>query len=46
MIELSTENKDIRVISGYGPQEIWEEDRRLPYFIALKTEIEKAELAG
>ena len=46
VIELSTENKDIRVISGYGPQEIWEEDRRLPYFIALKTEIEKAELAG
>ena len=41
-----TENGAVRVISGYGPQENWEEERRLPFFIALETEVEKAELAG
>ena len=29
-----------------GPQENLEEDKRLPFFIALETEVEKAELAG
>ena len=34
------------MISGYGPQENWEEGKRLPFFIELETEVEKAELAG
>ena len=46
VVELITEEKEIRIISGYGPQEIWDEEKRLPFFIALETEIEKAELAG
>ena len=46
VVELMTEDKDIRIISGYGPQEIWDEEKRLPFFLALETEIEKAELAG
>ena len=46
VVEVSTEEKCIRVISGYGPQENLEEDKRLPFFIALETEIERAELAG
>ena len=46
VVEVDTEDKSIRVISGYGPQENWQEDKRLPFFIALETEIEKAELAG
>ena len=34
------------MISGYGPQESWAEEKRLPFFIALETEIEKAEMGG
>ena len=37
VVEVDTEDKSIRVISGYGPQENWEEDKRLPFFIALET---------
>ena len=33
-------------MSGYGPQESWKEDERLPFFIALESEIAKAELSG
>ena len=46
IVEINTQERNIRVISGYGPQENWEEDKRLPFYIALETEIEKAELAG
>ena len=46
VVEVSTKEKSIRVISGYGPQENLDEEKRLPFFIALETEIEKAELAG
>ena len=46
VIKISTIEKCIGIISGYGPQENWDEDKRLPFFIALETEIEKAELAG
>ena len=46
VVEIKTVEESIRVISGYGPQENWEEERRLPFFIALETEIEKATLAG
>ena len=46
VVEIETKEKAIRIISGYGPQENWEEEKRLPFFLALETEIEKAELAG
>ena len=46
VVEIDTKEENIRVISGYGPQENWEEERRLPFFIALEIEIEKATLAG
>ena len=46
VVEITTEEQNIRVISGYGPQENWEENKRLPLFIALETEVEKAELSG
>ena len=39
-------DRTIRVISGYGPQENWPEDKRRPFFVALETEVEKANLAG
>ena len=46
VVEITTEDQNIRIITGYGPQENWEEPKRLPFFIALETEVEKAELAG
>ena len=46
VVEINTEDLEIRVISGYGPQENLAIEKRLPFFIALETEIEKAELAG
>ena len=46
VVEINTEDLEIRVISGYGPQENLAKEKRLPFFIALETEIEKAELAG
>ena len=46
VVEVKTKEKDIRLISGYGPQENWDEEKRMPFFLALETEVEKAELAG
>ena len=46
VVEVETEDNKIRIISGYGPQENWDEDDRIPFFLALEVEIEKAELAG
>ena len=33
-------------MTGVGPQENWEEDKRTPFFIALETEIVKAHMSG
>ena len=46
VVEVELKDRSIRIISGYGPQENWEEEKRIPFFLALETEIEKAELAG
>ena len=46
VVEVETKNKQIRVMTGCGPQENWDEEKRMPFFIALETEIVKAELAG
>ena len=46
VVEVETREQIIRIMSGYGPQENWDEEKRLPFFIALETEIEKAHLAG
>ena len=46
VIEISAGNKEIRVITGYGPQETWLPQDRKPFFEALEQEIIKAELAG
>ena len=43
VVEVETKNNSIRIISGYGPQENLEEEKRLPFFLALEVEIEKAE---
>ena len=46
VVEVETKEDKIRIISGYGPQENWDEENRIPFFLALEIEIEKAELAG
>ena len=46
VVEISIRKKEIRIITGYGPQETWPEEDRLPFFQALEQEIVKAELQG
>ena len=46
VIEIMINNKQIRIISGYGPQETWPEPQRSPFFVALDSEFEKATIAG
>ena len=45
-MEIKVGNKEIRVVSGYGPQESWSPDQREPFFQALEEEVIKADLAG
>ena len=46
VVEISLSNRDIRVISGYGPQENWPEEERMQFFVTLEEEINKAEMLG
>ena len=46
VVEVKVKSKDIRIITGYGPQENWDDEKRMPFFTALETEIIKAKLAG
>ena len=46
VVEVQVANMSIRVITGYGPQETWENKDRLPFYIALEKEIVSAELEG
>ena len=46
VIEICVGGKVIRVMTGYGPQETWTPDQRMPFFMSLEEEISKAELAG
>ena len=46
VVEIRIRNKEIRIMTGYGPQESWLEEERTPFFIALEQEIIKAELHG
>ena len=46
VVEIDTNDKGIRIITGCGPQENWEEAKRMPFFIALEVEVVKAKMAG
>ena len=46
VVEIKAATKEIRVVTGYGPQECWPVVGRIPFFNALEEEITKAELAG
>ena len=45
-MEVIVANKEIRIISGVGPQENQAEAERLPFFLTLEKEVNKAEMAG
>ena len=44
VIEVRIGGKDVRVISGYGPQENWSSEEKMPFFRSLEQEIVKAKL--
>ena len=44
--EFKVANLEVRIITGYGPQESWKESKKMPFFVALEEEISKAQLAG
>ena len=46
VIQIKTIQSDLRLICGYGPQENISEEKRLPFYTTLETEIEKAKNAG
>ena len=45
-VEIKAGNREIRIISGYGPQENWQAAERNKFFNALEEEVIKSELAG
>ena len=45
IVEVEVDKKGIRIMTGCGPQENLEEDKRMQLFIALEAEIVKSELA-
>ena len=46
VVEVSTETETIRVITGYGPQENWQENEIMPFWLAVEEEIAAAEIYG
>ena len=46
IVEISISGKKVQIMSGYGPQECWPLEKRLPFFEALELSITKAGLAG
>ena len=46
VVEIKVTDKNIRVITGYGPQEIWDMDVKMKFFCALEEEIAKSATAG
>ena len=46
VVEIEISNTRLRVITGYGPQENWEDSERMPFYRALEKEIASSELEG
>ena len=44
VVEVKLGGRDVRVISGYGPQENWKSEEKRPFFRALEEKILKAKL--
>ena len=37
--EVKISNKEIRIITGYGPQENWNDEDKIPFYVALKEKL-------
>jgi hypothetical protein len=46
VVQIQAGNKEIRVMTGYGPQEHWSDNDRMPFYTALEEEISSAEYEG
>jgi hypothetical protein len=46
VVQTKVWKKEIRFITGYGPQEDWTDDKKAPFYIALDQEISKAQDEG
>ena len=46
VVEVKLGEKDVRIISGYGPQENWKKEEKMPFFRALEEEVVKATMHG
>ena len=46
VVEANINDLEVRIITGYGPQESWSLEDRFPFFQALEEEIAKAGFAG
>ena len=46
VVEVKIADKDIRIITGYGPQENWIHTEKTPFYTTLEEEIASAELQG
>ena len=46
VVEVTTGNHKMRIFTGYGPQENWDEQKRLQFFEAVESEVAAAELEG
>ena len=44
--EVKIGTKEIRIMTGYGPQENWTDEDKMPFFVALEEEISKAFIAN
>ena len=44
VVEVRIANKDIRIMSGYGPQENWKIEDKMPVFKTLVEEVIKAKI--
>lgn len=46
IVEAKVANKEMRFITGYGPQENWSEEEKLQFFVSLDQEISRAQLSN
>ena len=44
VVEVKLGTKEVRVITGYGPQENWSKEQRMPFFEKLEEEVIKAKI--
>ena len=44
--EVKIANKEIRIRTGYGPQETWSDEDKMPFYVALEEEVVKAQAEG